>query len=605
MIRNILLAIVSKTSPLSLAKPVSYQDIWGRPYDAIHTNEAGIVYLMRRYGRLDQIFLLVSPEVQKEKVADGSGRTHIEFLHDRLEAVYPGIWRNVEPCPYGTKRETDATVQAAEGAEAADAVLDDIAQIANRVSRYAAKVPGDELVVHADMTGGFRYTSMMMLAIMQMLKYRRIGLGEVLYADNAKRSIYKATSIQRMFDLINGADEFVNFGSVQSLRGYFDAEVVASDESLRRLLEGMQRFSDAVKICSTASIESEVRQLGERLIDFACSPHAQLQARLLGQLIDTIRTEYGPLLQPGVSRLDIIRWCLAKGFWQQVMTLCTEWIPYYLVDTHIAYTDDAKVQEVCRRRGRKMQRDWQQDFIINYTYSKVVTSDIRVVHMEALRRNLREAAEKAEKGVWEPLPQLEGQRTVYTRITENLNAIIIGRHHDQGIGNAAIVERDYPFLYRLLCQNYNFQRCSVRGYGQKLHEMLAVFQRRDYLKRLYGLPKQVWSDIGGIKEEQQPVQPVPKATQERITADKTQESSTADKYWKQSRKKYIRLYEHGQMKSKLPLEEMMECLHGYKTIQYWRNQTNHANGRASVDINEMKRYIGKYLDQLEAAGGRR
>lgn len=590
MIRNILLAIVSKTSPLSLAKPVSYQDIWGRPYDAIHTNEAGIVYLMRRYGRLDQIFLLVSPEVQEEKVADGSGRTHIEFLHDRLEAMYPGIWGSVEPCPYGIRQEPDTDAPTEAGTDTADAVLDDIAQIANRVSRYAAKVPGDELVVHADMTGGFRYTSMMMLAIMQMLKYRRIGLGEVLYADNVKRSIYNATSIQRMFDLINGADEFVNFGSVQSLRGYFDAEVVAHDESLRRLLEGMQRFSDAVKICSTASIESEVRQLGERLTDFARSPHAQLQARLLGQLTDTIRTEYGPLLQQGVSRLDIIRWCLAKGFWQQVMTLCTEWIPYYLVDTHIAYTDDAKVQEVCRRNGESMQRDWQQDFIIAYTHMRA-ESDIHFVHMKALRENLRTAAENAEAGVWSLLPRLQGEHTPCASLTDELNIIIKTQPHDTGIGNAATVARAYPFLYKLLKLDYDFQRRHVPTYGKTMQGRMETFQQRDYLGRIGALPKQVWTDFSGIKSKPKSVpRPVP---------------DTVDNYWKKRRQNYVELYEQGIMKSKLPLEKMLDCLRGYKTVQYWRNQTNHANGRASVDINEMKRYIGKYLDQLEAAGGRR
>ena len=66
------------------------------------------------------------------------------------------------------------------------------------------------------MTGGFRHSSMMMLSIMQLLKYRGIKIGEVLYSDPNKNNpiVYQATEIQRMFTLITGADEFVKFGSV-------------------------------------------------------------------------------------------------------------------------------------------------------------------------------------------------------------------------------------------------------------------------------------------------------------------------------------------------------------------------------------------------------
>lgn len=581
MVRNIMLAIVSKTNEQKINEPVTYPDIQGAPYEAIHTNEACTVYLERKYQRLDRIFFLTSKAVEQEQVHDGTERTHIKFLCDRLEAQYPNIWQRVEQCQYGRK----------------DEILDEIAQIANRVSNYADTVPGDTLVVHADMTGGFRYTSMMMLAIMQLLKYRRITLGEVLYADMNNKNIYDATPIQRMFDLINGADEFVRFGSVQSLQAYFDG-MVNQDVSLQRLLEGMQCFSDAVKICSTASIEQEVRQLGERLADFQRSPHASLKARMLENMVATIRAEYGRLLEPDVSRLDIIRWCLNKGFWQQVMTLCTEWIPYYLVDKKIAYTDDEAVKELCRKHGEDMQREWQQDFIIAYSGTGSVVGDRNAVQLKVFLDNLRIAISQAKQGIWKAIPHTEREQPPLTGLIGELNTIITKRKSKGIVAQPQDLQARHPFLHQLLSLNYKFQRRKNIYYRKSFAELLTMLQRSDYLERLLNLPHEVWHEFMGEKFNTSNA----KTTKAKEQLQDINNSMVT--YWDSWHQKYKYFYESGLYETKLSLEEMLECLKGYRDIHYWRNQINHANGHEVIDIKEFSQYISKYLDMLESLGGR-
>ena len=63
----------------------------------------------------------------------------------------------------------------------------------------------EEVALHADFTGGFRHASMMMLSVMQLLKYRGIRTMSVLYSNRNEQQVENVTDIYRMFNLISGA----------------------------------------------------------------------------------------------------------------------------------------------------------------------------------------------------------------------------------------------------------------------------------------------------------------------------------------------------------------------------------------------------------------
>ncbi|MBQ3450943.1 MAG: TM1812 family CRISPR-associated protein, partial [Selenomonadaceae bacterium] len=378
MVKNIMLAFVSPVSEFPLRKPINYPDIQGRPYTAIQTNESAIVYVSRMLEpqSLEKIFLIASDSVKNGKVQlenEFGDVTHLEFLRRRIAKEFPQLTERFSIQDYSE----DGT-----GSTKLENNILQIAQIADAVKNFAKN--SEEVVVHADMTGGFRHTSMLMLSIIQLLRYRGIRIGEVLYSDPASREVYRVTEIQRMFTLITGADEFVKFGSVEALNEYFGAE---PPPAVKDLLEAMNRFAEAIKICRTSAIEDELENLSEHIKNFRKHPDRDLKSELFAKIIDTIEREYGKLIGGAASRLEIIRWCMRKGFWQQAMTLCTEWLPEEIINRRVCMPRDITVIESCTSKGRSAHKSWQQYFIIDYKIAEKV-SDTRSV-CEELRDTLR------------------------------------------------------------------------------------------------------------------------------------------------------------------------------------------------------------------------
>ena len=210
--KHIMLAFVSPVNLNFLNNPITYPNIQGKPYIAIQTNESAITYVERMLGEesLSKIFLIASDKVQNDMVPaenEFGEVTHLQFLQRRILKEFPQLKEKFSIQNYSDEVNESEKLQ--------KNILQ-IAEIADAIVKYANECKDIDITVHADMTGGFRHSSMMMLSIMQLLKYRGIKIGEVLYSDPNKNNpiVYQATEIQRMFTLITGADEFVKFGSV-------------------------------------------------------------------------------------------------------------------------------------------------------------------------------------------------------------------------------------------------------------------------------------------------------------------------------------------------------------------------------------------------------
>ena len=366
-IKHIMLAFVSPVSQRSIENPVQYPDLAGQPYEAIQTNESAIVYMQRKLqdNTLDRVLLISSDTTRMKPVPAGSpieGVTHLEFLKARLVAEFPALQDKFIECSYP------------DGIDDLDACIIKVAEIAEEAKQYAAENPTAQVVMHADMTGGFRHASMMMLSIMQLLKYSGIEIGEVLYSDMNQKRVYQATSIHRMFDLISGADEFVNYGSVKGIRQYF-ASLAPSQQSveLRELLAAMENFSDAIKVCRTAEIKRVLRELNGKIQSFKQVEEARksMPEKVFSKIIGTIQAEYGPLIAaPETSELDIIQWCVRRDLLQQAMTLYTEWMPIYFEETKICYPVDENIKNLCELQVEKQKASsWQKYFITQYTWN--------------------------------------------------------------------------------------------------------------------------------------------------------------------------------------------------------------------------------------------
>ena len=357
--KNIMIAFVSLVNTNFLNNPLEYKDIQGRPYTSIQTNESAIVYIERmlKKNSLEKIFLIASDSVKTKNVpakTEFGDITHLEFLQRRLLKEFPNFEGKFAVLDYSDSVDEITKF---------DVNILQVANIADAITNYAKNYPNEEIILHADMTGGFRHSSMMMLSIMQLLKYRGIKIGEVIYSDSTTHTVYKATEIQRMFSLINGADEFVKFGSVEALYEYFGSN---PPEPLKSLLSAMKNLSEAIKICRTGTIENELKNLGNHIKTFREHTSKDIKSEIFAKIIDTIETEYGNLIKDSASRLDIIRWCMKKGFWQQAMTLCTEWLPEEIVDRGICKPKNLEIAKDAEFDGLSFGRGWKQHFIIAY-----------------------------------------------------------------------------------------------------------------------------------------------------------------------------------------------------------------------------------------------
>ena len=545
MEKHIMLAFVSPVSPNFADREIIYPDIQGRQYAAIQTNESAIVYVERMLGgqknSLSKIFLIASDFVRKNPVPTNkfvNDVPHLEFLKLRV----------VKECP-----QLDGKFSVQDYLDGVTALKDNIlqtAEIADAVMNFAQENPKDKITVHADMTGGFRHASMLMLSIIQLLKYRGLEIGEILYSDPAAKKVNRANEIQRMFSLITGADEFVNFGSVKALQDYFGTP---PPPAVNDLLNAMNRFSDAIKICRTSAIEHELKSLGQYIKKFREHSYKDLRSELFAKIINTIEREYGDLLSENPSRIKIIRWCMDKRFWQQAMTLCTEWLPEEFVTRKICAPKIPNFDKFCESKWNDASKTWQQYFIINFSIKDFCD-------------NLREALRKGDIN----FPKPENFWDEYKR----------GQSDFERCGNRGITvnefRKKFPCLAAALQMIYD-----ERNKDSNYISFVRFCQKFIYAK----IPESIAKEL-------------PNAALSRLFKIEYEEPAPV-KNWETREQDYRKLFGAKIIDLQPDPATALKSLKYYYEIRRERNQINHAAAHSAKPISELRTLINDCLAALE------
>ena len=376
---HVMVAFVSQLTQ----KPsnVEYRSVDGKEiFSCMQTNEAAVCQLqslLQEEGGLAKIILIETDQARERVQRDTADWLALMEKYRSASMSAVELLKAQSVCKYSELS------QVFEGIEYSKMGIEDsmrsIAGIAERVRAFAERVreeePEAEVVLHADMTGGFRYAALMLLVVMQLSKYMGIRMGHVVYSDfvrGGESRVHLTDDIRRMFDLVTGADEFQKYGSVQALEEYFSRSSRHS-EDFSALFAAMRRFSDAIRICRTSVIEDEMTDLAEKIRAFRQAKPVSIEEEMFSHILGVIEGEYGSVIKNASGeksdrRLDIIAWCVQKKFLQQAMTLCTEWIPAILVEKKICYTEDEEVIAQCQERGDSGagMRSWQQEFINSY-----------------------------------------------------------------------------------------------------------------------------------------------------------------------------------------------------------------------------------------------
>lgn len=329
------------------------------------TNEAAVRYLMQNgyQGKtvtLSKIYLFASKKVQNAITGpitrtdeatgktirevktfyrdDGTPWTHLAYFGHRISDMFPQL--QDENSTFITKINYDEDLPAKKSMQS---VVDMAGQIQQDMKSLWK---GKKIVLHADCTGGLRHANMMMLSVLRLMQYSGIEIGKILYANfNSKpKRVEEANLIYDTFGLVAGAEEFSNYGSVQAIKKFYNNEELESPE-LKTLLQAMEQFDDAIKLCHYGYFKKAIQQLQMAIRNYPAlqvaeqeSPDETAQTiyyntSLAATLLPRIKKDYRELLNSEeLDDLTLIDWCLNHGYLQQALTLYTERIPEVLLD---------------------------------------------------------------------------------------------------------------------------------------------------------------------------------------------------------------------------------------------------------------------------------
>lgn len=290
---------------------------------------------------------------------EGKFETQQDFIEARLKAVYSFAH------PEHPKLDIDSVC--IEGEERGiEYSIKYIFDLIEKITKYISEMEANHQTVnvYVDMTGGFRSVPMYLLFILNILEKRGLTIKGIYYSqmnNNKTVKIDDLMLLMRTQDFTNGIHEFIQFGSAQELKKYFNSVLELCSEDtyepkykkiIEGILESVEEFAEAITISNQTEFEKSVKKIKDAwdvldTIEVEKLPKLDKDEKIeIGRYIENrnlrllktfspkIKEEYKTIwpLQTGdiKSRLAYIDWCLKHNFIQQALTLYIELVPEVL-----------------------------------------------------------------------------------------------------------------------------------------------------------------------------------------------------------------------------------------------------------------------------------
>lgn len=234
-----------------------------------------------------------------------------------------------------------------------------VPQMHDKLIEYRKEHDGTAVRISVDITGGFRHASMMMLPLIQLLRYSGFSIGDIIYANNSvtPKIIEDASDLLNFTSLIGGAEEFVSLGSIKQIQKYFSN--TKPSIRLQNLLDRMTDLSEILRVCGSYQItENALMGLNDAINIYETSlqkeKEVDAQEMYFSKLLPRIKQEYQDVLpqrNKPITPEGIIRWCLHKELFQQAVTFYTEWLPRFLIESNRIYVKDKDIVTECKEKG--------------------------------------------------------------------------------------------------------------------------------------------------------------------------------------------------------------------------------------------------------------
>ena len=277
--------------------------------------------ILEREGSLDKIIILATESTKKDQefILDPNGKNEkrtcsaINFYKERM----------------GLKNEEKIKIVDVEEKEFTPAISKVVETIR---SLYTEKNSEDELKLWIDTQGGFRNITLVMNAIISLLKTDNIepdGIYSVNFNSKAKlQPIIDQTETYKIFQFVSGINEFSRYGRAEQLEDYYDS---ISPENTPKVIRKMKDITEAIQMCNMIEFEKYLKELKNLVKNRSDASEKEL----LNIFWKQIENDYGQLLKESCTGLDIVEWFYKKKFYQQAITYIESKLPREWVERGI------------------------------------------------------------------------------------------------------------------------------------------------------------------------------------------------------------------------------------------------------------------------------
>lgn len=239
----------------------------------------------------------------------------------------------------------------------------------------------DEICLYMDTQGGARTTNLIINAVVDMLRTKNISL-EASYAtafepQNIINNIDDVSMSNRVFDLVSGMDEFLNYGKATKFEEYYkyykqkkkyDATKKIPED---KVVNEIGILSETISLCQVNKFYEELKNFKEVIEEYESS-NEEKDALFKG-FASNLRTTYEMIWDDNRNVLDVIKWCLDKQLYQQALTVCESKLPEQLMKDEIFFyatkqSKRAKINELRNIYSNKKNNLYQMEDVIHYQY---------------------------------------------------------------------------------------------------------------------------------------------------------------------------------------------------------------------------------------------
>ena len=224
------------------------------------------------------------------------------------------------------------------------------------------EIGADGLNIYMDMQGLESAEGYMILGVLSMLEEDKrcpIRVREIITTTEEEGGFARVIDNREMkrYDinrLVTGMSAFIRYGKVDEIVRYWRSRNI-SDRHVDVLLYAMKQIDEGVSLCNIGVLETGIRLLKQTLSQPSEEAPRQLELSIFRILENTIRMDYGALLEGDtLDELELVRWAFRKKFYQQAVTIIESRMPQDFLEKRILYyaEDEEQIKEFKKELNR-------------------------------------------------------------------------------------------------------------------------------------------------------------------------------------------------------------------------------------------------------------